>query len=333
MAYSAQELVVTRGSGACDPAAWMTRRWISRSFVTLAATCAAGGVAGCGGDEGPLRIAASTPALAELARTIGGEEVRVSDLTPAGGQPHGLVPTAATNAALQQANLVVYLGGGYQPKLQEAIVRLPREAARLDLLGAGLMRYPAPLDGVAGLPPLEAGAADPHVWLDPLRYRAMAGQLAGALGELDEDAKARFAQRASAEARAVAALAQEYDAALRGCTGTLLATHPAWGHLAQRYGLQTARVGGISPGATPRAATLRALASAARTSGARALVSDLPLPRRTVAAIKQQTGLEVVVPNVLEARTPEGGYPAAMRANLPLLAQAAGCETAPPTGQ
>src|SRR5438094_590983 len=109
-----------------------------------------------GGDSSrPSRsnvVAAFYP-LAYGAKQIGGPSVEVTNLTPAGAEPHDLELSPDDVAAVKNAGLVLLMGHGFQPQLERAA----RTANGTSL---------ALLD----TPGIDRHGNDPHVWLDPLRY-------------------------------------------------------------------------------------------------------------------------------------------------------------------
>lgn len=299
------------------------------AVAALALTLPAATLSACGGDDEQVRVAAAAPPLAELARQIGGDRIRVTDLTPTGGQPHQLAPSAAVNSALRQAALVLYLSGGFQPEIQAAVGKLPAETAKLDLLSGQTLSYPAPLDGVTGLPAVKADEPDSHVWLDPIRYGELAGRIGEALAKADDGQAEEHRERAAKIKTDANRLDGELRTVLLECKGTVISTHPAFGYFAARYGLRAAWVGGISPSSTPRPATLRALKREAKSTGAEALVSTVPLPSRTQQLIERETGLKSVVADTLEAAPRSGNYAETQRANAKAIAEAANCGDRP----
>ena len=121
------------------------------------------GLTGCnsGNGEGAATtdvVAAFYP-LAYAAQQVGGADVRVRNLTPAGAEPHDLELTAGDAKEVDDADLVVYLGDGFMPGLQEAVAN--RSRASLDLLAGQHLTVGKSENGER--------AMDPHVWLDPIR--------------------------------------------------------------------------------------------------------------------------------------------------------------------
>ena len=77
-------------------------------------------------------VAASFYPLAYAAEQVGGTCVQVTNLTPPGTEPHDLELTPDHVEAVATADLVVYLGGGFQPAVEDAIGEA--QGATLDLL-------------------------------------------------------------------------------------------------------------------------------------------------------------------------------------------------------
>ena len=124
---------------------------------------------GCAGDEPDQRptVAAAFYPLAWAAEQIGGDSIDVVNLTPPGAEPPDVEPTPREVEKIQNADLVLYLGNGFQPALDHAVEG--RSGPSLDLLDGQKLMTGA----------TKPGAYD-HVWLDPPDWRrchAHRGQL------------------------------------------------------------------------------------------------------------------------------------------------------------
>src|SRR5512144_1189802 len=133
-------------------------RW--RWAVLVAAVLAVTGCAGPAKDDplGRIRVVAGFYPLQFVAEQIGGDRVVVDNLTRAGAEPHDLELRPSQLAAVEDADLVVYLRG-FQPAVDEAVA-LQRGGKAFDVGGVEALR-----DG------------DPHVWLDPVRLAGIADAL------------------------------------------------------------------------------------------------------------------------------------------------------------
>jgi zinc transport system substrate-binding protein len=124
------------------------------------------GLAGCSGSSastlGTVSVVASFYPLAEAAQQVGGAAASVTNLTAPGVEPHDLELTPQQIAAISTADVVLYLGGGFQPAVEDALT--DATGTTVDV-SAGLRSLPVPAgESDASL------SADPHVWLDPVLY-------------------------------------------------------------------------------------------------------------------------------------------------------------------
>jgi zinc transport system substrate-binding protein len=249
--------------------------------------------------------------LAYAAEEIGGPAVRVANLTQPGAEPHDVELSVRDVERVRSADLVVYLGQGFQPNLEAAV-----EGADGD--GIDLLRDVALREGS----PDEEATADPHVWLDPLRYAAMARRLGEALDR--PGAAQDFIRR-------LRMLDVEYKRGLAHCERREIVTsHAAFGYLADRYGLEQVAIGGLSPEAEPAAADVEQLVAEVRHHGATTVFYEPLVSSRLAETVAREAGVETAVLNPLEGLT-EGDlergadYFTVMRANLKALREALGC--------
>src|SRR5438552_6942487 len=115
------------------------------------------GLTACGSSSprkrGAEHVVAAFYPLAFAAQQIGGSRVEVQNLTPAGAEPHDLEIAPKQVQEVRSADLVLLLGHGFQPQVEDAAGSGPNVLHLLDT--PGLRRFPN---------------GDPHVWLDPHRY-------------------------------------------------------------------------------------------------------------------------------------------------------------------
>lgn len=285
-------------------------------LFSVVSTVAAALLAGCGGSSGAggaqdTVVAAFYP-LAYAAEQIAGSSAGVRNLTPAGAEPHDLELTAGDVRDVDGAKLVLYLGNGFMPGLETAVRR--RSGPSLDLLAG------EPLSSEGG----DGGESDPHVWLDPVRYAAMARSIAAALG--GDAAGSRLARR-------LERLDEEFRSGLARCQRRQIVTsHAAFGYLAGRYGLEQVPLEGLAPEAEPSARDIARLADVVRSSGATTVFFETLVSPKLAQTVAREAGVGTAVLNPLEGLTDDeiaagADYFTVMRANLTALQKALGCRT------
>jgi len=258
-------------------------------------------LAGCGGsgDEGAAvrTVVAGFYPLAWAAERVAGPDVEVVNLTPPGAEPHDLELGAQSVGKVEDAELVLYLGG-FQPALEDAVAA--RDGGALDLL--------------------PRGERDPHVWLDPVRFSSVVRRVAGALNGSP-----------ASTVQALRELDAEYRRGLRPCENrVLVTTHSAFGHLADRYGLEQLSLAGSSPESEPGPRELEQLIERVRASGATTVFAEPLVSDRIAETVAREVGAEVAVLDPLEGLSEErldagADYVSEMRANLATLRTALGC--------
>jgi zinc transport system substrate-binding protein len=277
-------------------------------IAVLAATGCGGGAAG----ETGTRVVAAFYPLAYAAEQAGGSSVSVRNLTPAGAEPHDLELTAGDVKAVRDADLVVYLGGGFMPALERAVAG--RDRPSLDLLEG--IRLAS--GGNEDVPP-----RDLHVWLDPVLYAGMARAVAAALG--DEPG-------GDALARRLAALDADFRQGLAACRRRQIVTsHDAFGYLARRYGLEQIALQGLSPEAEPSARGIEELVRQVRAAGATTVFFETLVSPELAETVAREAGAGTAVLNPLEGLTDDeaaagADYFSVMRENLVALRNALDCE-------
>ena len=271
----------------------------------------AGALAGCGGDsssEGRTVAAAFYP-LELAAREIGGDTVTVENLTPPGVEPHDHELSGSDVRTVGEADVVLYLGSGFQPSLEDAIDST--SASAVDLLDAVETREGGGERGI-----------DPHVWLDPVRDAAIAERIGE---ELDRpSAAAAFADE-------LTELDGELRRGLSGCErDEIVTSHAAFGYLAERYGLEQIAITGLSPEAEPTPRDLERVVDRVRAVGATTVFFETLVSPRLAETVAREVGAETAVLNPIEGLTEDEqaageDYFSVMRENLAALRKGLGC--------
>jgi zinc transport system substrate-binding protein len=283
------------------------------------------GVAGCGGSDdetGDQRevVAAFYP-LAWAAERIGGDEVSVANLTPPGAEPHDIELSARDVEHIRDADVVLYVGEGFQPGVEEAVEGADGEV--VDVLAG--QRLLAGSEGHGHEEEADGGdehELDPHVWLDPSRLAQIAERLGERLGR---------PERAEELARELRALDREYRRGLADCVRREIVTsHAAFGYLAARYDLEQIPITGVTPEAEPSARELEEVVDEVREHGATTVFFETLVTPRLAETVAREAGVTTAVLNPLEGLTQEQldqgeDYFSVMRDNLAALRAALGC--------
>jgi zinc transport system substrate-binding protein len=309
---------------------------------------------GCGGGEaarderdGKLRVVASFYPVAEAAGRVAGERAEVTNLTPAGTEPHDLELTPRQVDQLEDADLVLYLGGGFQPALEKVASR--RDGAKVDLLEALPLEKGAAeaveaeehageeeaggkeAEEGAGAEEKEEAGLDPHFWLDPALMEKAVERIEKALVDARPENREEFERNAATYRTELRELDARYKTTLSNCRRRELVTsHAAFHYLATRYGLSQQPIAGLSPEAEPDPRRLADLTDLVRRSNTTTVFYETLVSPEVAETLARQTGATTAVLNPLEGLTSEqvekgAGYVSVMDENLAALKEALGC--------
>ncbi len=263
-----------------------------------------------------MAVVASFFPVAQAAARVGGDGVTVTNLTPAGAEPHDLELTPRQRDQIDDARVVIVMGRGFQPAVEAAAEQ--REGVTVELLRR--------------LPVAKGKDVDPHVWLDPNLMARIVEVVADAFAKADPSRRATFTRNADEYRAELAALDDEYRDGLASCQRDVIVTaHEAFGYLARAYGLRQRGVAGIAPDSEPDPKRLAQLADLARRDGVTTVFTEsLVSPRIAETLAREAGGLRTEVLNPLEGLTAKeqragADYLSVMRVNLAKLRAALGC--------
>lgn len=271
----------------------------------------------------PLTVAAAFYPIAAAAEAIGGDCVEVVNLTPPGVEPHDLELTPDDVEAVVSSDLVLYLGSGFQPAIEDAIG--DAQGSTLDVVTL-VETAPAPASEAE-----EGLLVDPHVWLDPGSWAAAMTPIAQAMHDAAPDATCDFVGDAEVYADALTALDGEFASRLDRCTSNVIVTnHAAFGYLASAYGLTQHAISGLEPTAEPTPERLAELKDLVQDLGVTTVFSEALVSPEVAQTLADEANVDVATLNTLEGLTPEEieageDYASIMRTNLETLEQALGC--------
>jgi zinc transport system substrate-binding protein len=280
---------------------------IVRVVLILCGLLAPAGCAESDAADDRTSVAAAFYPLAYAAEQIGGAEVRVRNLTPPGAEPHDVELSARDVERIRSADVVLYLGFGFQPSFERAVDGA--DGKKVDLLGRQTLHTGE--DGV-----------DPHVWLDPVRYAYQARLIGEALGR-PEGANSFGARLLRLDA--------EFERGLARCARREIVTsHAAFGYLADRYRLEQIALTGMTPEAEPTARDVEELVRTVELSGATTVFFETLVSPRLAETVAREAGVKTAALNTLEGLTQDEvddgkDYFSVMRENLATLRQALGC--------
>jgi zinc transport system substrate-binding protein len=169
---------------------------------------------------------------------------------------------------------------------------------------------------------------DPHIWLDPVRAKTQASNIATALAVIDPVNKDFYQSNCNTLAQAFDELDSEYRKTLNKVTRKeFVVSHAAFGYLSERYNLIQMPIMGISGEAEPTPAKMAEITRFCQQHAVRYIFFEELVSPKTAQVLARDLGVEALVLNPLGSLTAEqlaGGqdYFSLMRENLHNLHQA-----------
>ncbi|MET8512036.1 metal ABC transporter substrate-binding protein [Streptomyces sp. NPDC005077] len=302
---------------------------VALGLTTLSACSTSDAAESKNGDK--LEVVASFYPMQFLAEEIGGTHVSVTTLTKPGVEPHDLELSPRQTGGLGDADYILYLKG-IQPAVDDAIaqsgVRNSVDAAKLTTLEDHGTETGGDEHGHAHEG--EGAGADPHIWLDPVKYAEVAKGVGKSLEKADPNHAADYRTNTDALVKKLDALNTSYKKGLSDpATKTFITTHSAFGYLAERYGLVQEGIAGIDPESEPSPARVKDIHTIAEKNKATTVFFETLASDKTAKTVARDTGLKTDVLDPLEgitAKSKGDNYIEVMQSNLVALQKALGAK-------
>ena len=256
--------------------------------------------AGCGkkSASGKVKVAAGLPPVAYLAKRVGGDAVEVRTMLPEGRSPHDYSPGAREMRSAASCRLFFTTGQSFEKKLEET---LRRGGTNIVDVSRGIQRIPMEVscdhdhghDHHHDHDHHDAGALDPHVWLNVENACRMAETIRDELCRTDPARAALYRENCRK-------LIEE----LRGCEAKLKADmapykgrrfyvyHPAFGYYAKMLDLhqEAFELGGREI----TAARLPEVLRRAKADTVRTVFTQPQFNPASIRALEREHGIKVV---------------------------------------
>ncbi len=280
----------------------LTRR--NLALAALASALLGGLAAPAAGSPRPrgerLRVVASIPDLADVARRIGGDRVEVTSICRGRENLHTVSPRPSHLIALSKADMLLVLGLWAESAWLPSIVRRARNA-RIDQGAPGFVdcaegweaiQVPASMSRIGG--DLHPGG-NPHFNLDPRGGRQIADRVLAGLVAVDPDGREGYE-------RAHASYVEELDAAMERWAEIaadwsgrrVVIYHQEFNYLLRWYEVEIVAALEPKPGIPPTPGHLAQVIATVRERGAAAIATGGWSNNRYVEEVSRETGVPAV---------------------------------------
>ncbi|BCR04222.1 zinc ABC transporter substrate-binding protein [Desulfuromonas versatilis] len=266
----------------------------------------------------PPKVVVTIKPIHSLAAAVMAGVASPQLLIEGGGSPHSYSLRPSDARALNEADLVVWVGEGLESFMQRTLAALGEKVRVLTLARApGVKLLPSRAGGAWEASPEHpdehdhdhhaSGDFDYHLWLDPNNALAIAELLATELGRLDPAHREAYASNAQKLAERLRVLDAELEQRLEPLRkAPYVVFHDGYQPLEKRYDLNAVGAITVSPDRKPGARRLREIRATIGQLGARCVFSEPQFEPRLAATVIEGTGARAGVLDPLGADLPAG---------------------------
>lgn len=279
------------------------------------------------GDDAAQRpsIVVTTNILGDIVSNVVGDQVEVSVVMPLGADPHDFAPSARQATEMEQADLLVINGAGFEAGMGNLIANVAdagtpifTAANEVELLNIG-----------------DGETPDPHIWTDPDRMSDLVEPLVDAIVAADMvDDVAALRASGDRYAETLLGLGVDMDDVLSSIpddTRVLVTNHEVFVYFADRFDFEVigAVIPSSNPSAEPSAAEIEDLAELIDERGVPAVFGETTQSTQLAEALVDEVGSDVQVIELFSESLDEPGtaastYVGMMTTNAQLIAAGLG---------
>ena len=195
------------------------------------------------GEEGKLKVVATTTMIADAVENIAGDKVALyPPLCGTGVDPHSYSATTKDIKNMSEADIIFYNG----LRLEDQMENILKKMTEKSVPAAEAVPESKLLTWKSGEHKI---GYDPHVWGNPVLWLDVVDRIASVLAEKDAENKAFYMNNADAykdRIKETDSYAKEQTALIPENQRVLITSHDAFHYFAEHYGLKSKSILGIS---------------------------------------------------------------------------------------
>ncbi len=280
----------------------MTRKILSiLIFIIPLSLC----LIGCTGNvarkknNGKLKVMASFYTMYDFAKKIGGDKVEVTNMVPAGTEPHDWEPSTKDLIEMEKSDVFIYNGAGMEQWVDDVLESLDTEELISVEASKGIKLLK---DTHSHEHDHEHGSEnDPHVWLDPQNAKYEMNQIKKALIKADPKNKDYYEANYKKEAAKCDELDRSYKEELAKVSKReLVVAHEAFGYLCNAYNLEQMGIEGLSADDEPDPKQMSEVIEFAKKHKVKTIFFEELVSPKVAKTIAKETGASAKMLNPLE---------------------------------
>ena len=267
-----------------------------------------------------LSVMTSFYPLHEFAQKVGQDKVDVTLLVPIGVEPHDWEPTIQDVQKMQEADLIVINGIGFESWVDN-LDEINYHGQIVDTSNGIFSKNEQAIKESIELD-VRIQADDPHIWLNPMMAKIQVQNIADAFSESDPKNEKFYQQNTKKYKNELDLLDEKIRNELSNCSHDFIAFHDAFSYFADEYNLnQHSIISSNNPHAEPTAKILQDIINTARELNLTVIFTEETVDSRTSEVIANEIGGKVLVLSPIEIGNDQN-YISRMTENLNNLKEA-----------
>ncbi len=262
-----------------------------------------------------LNVVATTTLVGDAARIVGGDDITLTVLIPAGVDEHSYELSAQDMVKVSSADILLINGAGLEPYAERLIDNTGDQTRSISVSdGIPLLSGPPHADEHADEDDDAHGEGDPHVWTDPNNVIIWVDNIENRFSEADPANAAGYQERAAEYRTQLVELdgwIQEQVQQVAPERRKLVTDHTVFNYFANRYGFEQVGtvVRGFSTLASPSAQDIAALEDSIRELGVPVIFTGSNFNPSLAERIAQDTQTRLVQVQTGSLSGPDGPAP------------------------
>lgn len=322
----------------------MKYKWIILAVIVVAAgwyfilnnyTSGGNGQAENARNENKIQVITSFYPLYFFAERIGGDKISLQAIIPPGVEPHDYELTPRDAAEIENSDLVVVNGAGFEPWFEKIRGDLDEKKINYAVLSEGITLLEGAEHEEEGAVEEEVHAGeelyDPHIWLSPVIAQDMVRKITEGLVKSDSMNESYYKENEKKLLSDLSLLDEDFQKGLSSCKKRdFVTSHAAFAYIARQYNLNQVSISGISPEEEPSAQKLAEVSDFVKKNDIEYIFFETLVNPRLSNTIASETGARTLVLDPLEGLSDDDisagkNYLTVMRNNLINLRTALQC--------
>lgn len=252
--------------------------------------------------DGKIKIYTSIYPLYDFAKKVGGDKVEITNLVPAGTEPHDWEISTSDIVNLEKADMLIYNGAGIENWTDKVIDTLENKDIIYVKTSEGLDIHKAEEKSNNNKDNGHShGNSDPHTWLSIKNAKQEMENIKNALIKHDSENSKYYEENYEKYAKRFDELDEKYSNTLDPIKNkTIIVAHDAFGYLCSDYNINQEGIEGLTPDSEPDPARMKEIIKFAKENNIKTIFFEELVSPKVADTIAKEINAKTEVLNPLE---------------------------------